>query len=880
MDSAGDEHGPGASADEVTAMSVFDETTVDAAKNSEEAVLEPQTAPDDADMDVEPADDELEAEKEQHDTDEAANATAATDESLGDQLIEQTDQQPSPPATETETPEDHVESAVAAEEVTKQPFSTQQPPEDSSDEDEDEEDDVPGELPTIATQQSSASKLTAGAASPDSATNDEDDDDTKSDASEPVDEEDEETNRSESPTSAEARERRLKHRLTSFDKRQEKFSQMKAAVKTYDVNMEMVIGKWKRLREDFIKLRANSVLASGDDGSLMITRRMTEIGNMCSRTTNADYYIATLPESVQQIVKKMAAMPRDVFLEARRRDWTSYDWFMYAGRMARVLAQGCLVRRRLTIDALSNGRSLSEKDLLTNSVSKTLRDCLCFCPEYRTKEMRQKILWFLRTNKVYTHLFSSEMEEECTKYVFYEKYQDGRILSLVDRVPEKFYYVISGKIERRKTYELRSGDYDRVFSVITKGQTSDVELMELQRPKKFTLVTSGVTEVLSLEREDFLLLLKGTGGLPLNFLKNIGIFQEFPCGKFLESPEAIATRYFPKDRVILDDITDTPYIHVIKSGSAKVIRKQLVVHYPRNKYSRDRVIGYSKLGSHSTDMQGLTQRQRQFKAEQQPPELELPRLQGSGNPLAHTIGLVQREQQKSLSRGSNEEDAEKRRQQQQQRLPKLQTAAMPSATSALSNETSTAAPGDGAKLRRSRPMNMTARELKIPLRSAGSIRTGPASVETAVRPQSRRRAAAAARVLLGPEGFPPERPQREAYVVLDTLRNGDFLGFKNITTLIEGKRIVRDKKNVLSLLSDGAEIILINKRFFVQNAANNTLLKAETMARDFASKSEASESIEAKEDWEMFRAAFVQRMAAKNRQARQERQARILSTQN
>uniref|UniRef100_A0A1I8H3A4 Swi3 domain-containing protein n=1 Tax=Macrostomum lignano TaxID=282301 RepID=A0A1I8H3A4_9PLAT len=386
MDSAGDEHGPGASADEVTAMSVFDETTVDAAKNSEEAVLEPQTAPDDADMDVEPADDELEAEKEQHDTDEAANATAATDESLGDQLIEQTDQQPSPPATETETPEDHVESAVAAEEVTKQPFSTQQPPEDSSDEDEDEEDDVPGELPTIATQQSSASKLTAGAASPDSATNDEDDDDTKSDASEPVDEEDEETNRSESPTSA----RLENHRLTSFDKRQEKFSQMKAAVKTYDVNMEMVIGKWKRLREDFIKLRANSVLASGDDGSLMITRRMTEIGNMCSRTTNADYYIATLPESVQQIVKKMAAMPRDVFLEARRRDWTSYDWFMYAGRMARVLAQGCLVRRRLTIDALSNGRSLSEKDLLTNSVSKTLRDCLCFCPEYRTKEMRQK----------------------------------------------------------------------------------------------------------------------------------------------------------------------------------------------------------------------------------------------------------------------------------------------------------------------------------------------------------------------------------------------------------------------------------------------------------------------------------------------------------
>uniref|UniRef100_A0A1I8HZM3 Cyclic nucleotide-binding domain-containing protein n=1 Tax=Macrostomum lignano TaxID=282301 RepID=A0A1I8HZM3_9PLAT len=448
-----------------------------------------------------------------------------------------------------------------------------------------------------------------------------------------------------------------------------------------------------------------------------------------------------------------------------------------------VLAQGCLVRRRLTIDALSNGRSLSEKDLLTNSVSKTLRDCLCFCPEYRTKEMRQKILWFLRTNKVYTHLFSSEMEEECTKYVFYEKYQDGRILSLVDRVPEKFYYVISGK--KRKTYELRSGDYDRVFSVITKGQTSD-------------------------------------------------------------------------DRVILDDITDTPYIHVIKSGSAKVIRKQLVVHYPRNKYSRDRVIGYSKLGSHSTDMQGLTQRQRQFKAEQQPPELELPRLQGSGNPLAHTIGLVQREQQKSsLSRDPKKKTLKSGGNSSSKKLPKLQTAAMPTATSALSNETSTAAPAAQPADEHDSP------GAEDSAAQRGSIRTGPASVETAVRPQSRRRAAAAARVLLGPEGFPPERPQREAYVVLDTLTNGDFL----------------DKKNVLSLLSDGAEIILINKRFFVQNAANNTLLKAETMARDFASKSEASQSIEAKEDWEMFRAAFVQRMAANNRQARQERQARIFNRQ-
>uniref|UniRef100_A0A1I8FB24 Cyclic nucleotide-binding domain-containing protein n=1 Tax=Macrostomum lignano TaxID=282301 RepID=A0A1I8FB24_9PLAT len=565
---------------------------------------------------------------------------------------------------------------------------------DSSDEDEDEEDDVPGELPTIATQQSSASKLTAGAASPDA-----------------VDEEDEETNRSESPTSAEAREGRLKHRLTSFDKRQEKFSQMKAAVKTYDVNMEMVIGKWKRLREDFIKLRANSVLASGDDGSLMITRRMTEIGNMCSRTTNADYYIATLPESVKQIVKKMAAMPRDVFLEARRRDWTSYDWFMYAG-MARVLAQAAW--RRLTIDALSNGRSLSEKDLLTNSVSKTLRDCLCFCPEYRTKEMRQK------------------MEEECTKYVFYEKYQDGRILSLVDRVPEKFYYVISGK----------SG---------ADGAST---------PKKFTLVTSGVTEVLSLGAKNFLLLLKGTGGLPLNFLKNIGIFQEFPCGKFLESPEAIATRYFPKDRVILDDITDTPYIHVIKS--------------PQHGHAgSDQRSGSSRLSSSRQNWSCLGSK-----------ALE--------TPWPTPSAWCQREQQKSLSRDPMK-NAEKRRQQQQQRLPKLQTAAMRQQ------------PRRSAMRRLRRHPVM---ELKLPADEHDSPGAEDSAAQRAApsepaRPASRRpsgrRAVGeprAARVLLGPEGFPPERPQREAYVVLDTLRNGDFLGFKNITTLIEGKRIVRDKKKM------------------------------------------------------------------------------------
>lgn len=64
----------------------------------------------------------------------------------------------------------------------------------------------------------------------------------------------------------------------------------------------------------------------------------------------------------------------------------------------------------------------------------------------------------------------------------------------------------------------------------------------------------------------------------------------------------------------------------------------------------------------------------------------------------------------------------------------------------------------------------------------------------------------------------------------------------------------------ISLVSEGAEVIKISKRFFLKHAQNNTMLRVETMQRSYLSTEECKSILYDKETWTQYKHVLMQRL--------------------
>ena len=56
----------------------------------------------------------------------------------------------------------------------------------------------------------------------------------------------------------------------------------------------------------------------------------------------------------------------------------------------------------------------------------------------------------------------------------YERYDEGRVLAYQNRKPDKFYFIISGKLSLLTEFQLNTGVVTRVVAEKTKGTHTDV----------------------------------------------------------------------------------------------------------------------------------------------------------------------------------------------------------------------------------------------------------------------------------------------------------------------------------------------------------------------------------------------------------------------
>ena len=61
--------------------------------------------------------------------------------------------------------------------------------------------------------------------------------------------------------------------------------------------------------------------------------------------------------------------------------------------------------------------------------------------------------------------------------------------------------------------------------------------------------------------------------MPMDFLKELELFQTYPFHLLVKRYEAVAYKYYGPDKVITKDSENSQWIYVVKSGTAKIVKK-------------------------------------------------------------------------------------------------------------------------------------------------------------------------------------------------------------------------------------------------------------------------------------------------------------------
>ncbi|RUS70055.1 hypothetical protein EGW08_022180, partial [Elysia chlorotica] len=298
----------------------------------------------------------------------------------------------------------------------------------------------------------------------------------------------------------------------------------------------------------FVQTKRKLTICLPDDDPLEgINNRLEEVQSMVKPKVELSDFLEELDPEQRERIYKITDMDYETVSKERRKAWHKTEYIRHCFRMAYIMTlAGSRSRRYFNPDDPEAGPAImrkqrqlyrKSKQSAKASLSDDLQDVLWTNPMFRTAEHIKRVTWLLKTTKAFKHCFPTEMIEEVAKVLAYERYDDNRHIAYQGRPPERFYFVLTGRIHKLREYKLTSGCVNKPMGFMHKGFTSDPEELEQGWNRECHLVAKGPVEVLILAKDDFIRLQHTTQGPPIDFLYSIDLFKEFPCEMFLDNEE-------------------------------------------------------------------------------------------------------------------------------------------------------------------------------------------------------------------------------------------------------------------------------------------------------------------------------------------------------
>ncbi|XP_052818491.1 uncharacterized protein LOC128244528 isoform X1 [Mya arenaria] len=201
--------------------------------------------------------------------------------------------------------------------------------------------------------------------------------------------------------------------------------------------------------------------------------------------------------------------------------------------------------------------------------------------KYRSEKEIQYLHLVLRTIKAFSE-YPTKMQVKLCRVGWYEAYESKRAIVRQGQPPHAFYFILSGSVV---VTSFDRGTGGTTFLVALHRGMSFGELAVITRSRRqATVSTATTTELLCISAKDFVEIFM-SGGLRSmtdpeqnSFIRSIPFLKYWPIECLASNPQACMFHFFPRAQVLVRDSNHSDWIYVVKSGSLSVLKKLVEVH--------------------------------------------------------------------------------------------------------------------------------------------------------------------------------------------------------------------------------------------------------------------------------------------------------------
>ncbi|KAK0062289.1 dentin sialophosphoprotein [Biomphalaria pfeifferi] len=439
--------------------------------------------------------------------------------------------------------------------------------------------------------------------------------------------------------------------------------------------------------------------------------------------------------------------------------------------------------------------------------------------------------------------FPIRIQESMIKVCTYDKFKAGRVIIRQGHRAENFYFILSGSVVTELDLY---ANHAHTTNVLGKGNSFG-ELALLNRSLRSATVTCREdVELIWIERQDFIDIfmarVSGKEADHITFLKTVELLQGWPVDRLpAQSPKLCAFTYVRRGVVLCQDSSKSDWIFVVVSGSCKILKA--LTDAPLNKQQKADIINersthlpsisIAPAMSNFATIYTMNNSNRLYAVADHSANVGINRTRRQGlvqrpNLVTESLNLLNKSEACVSRSQSVHQDEIEQIFVQKHILPPLQE------VKSYANR-----PSEHNSSR------ITTQTLQLPpTTSLFQPKRQSYGLQPPALPQ-----------LVTASAQGPSNT-RQVFIEVARLDSGDVFGLDQV--VLVGVR----KVTSFSLVSDGAEVVLINKKFFMKNLTEETMKDMRKKITPLPSEKVLQRNLETLKTWEAYKAATLSRYAS------------------
>ncbi|XP_064629939.1 uncharacterized protein LOC135488914 isoform X2 [Lineus longissimus] len=240
----------------------------------------------------------------------------------------------------------------------------------------------------------------------------------------------------------------------------------------------------------------------------------------------------------------------------------------------------------LSITQFSDEPLVASKDLLFDvsmykatrheRVSQEAKRILQLNPEHRTEKDIKYLQIALRNINAFAE-YPKKIQKAMCQVGWCESYESKRAIVRQGHPPVAFYFILSGTVV--VTVYDKEAQVARTICFLHRGMEFGELALVTRSIRQATVISKSAVELLCISVEDFEDIFMD-GGLKnvldpdhLKFLKNISFMKNWPLERLSDEPRKCLFHYFNRGQVLVRDSNYSDWIYIVKSGSLSVMKK-------------------------------------------------------------------------------------------------------------------------------------------------------------------------------------------------------------------------------------------------------------------------------------------------------------------